>query len=311
MKPRRSLLFAPASDLRKAEKALSLDADGVILDLEDAVALAEKIKARSLALDVLGRAGGKAVYVRVNGVASPFLVGDLMAVMGGRPAGIVLPKAESAEEVKRVDWLMGQLEKEYEIPDQIELIPLIETARGVINAYEIAAAGARVKCLAFGAVDYTLDIGTSLSAEGDEIFYARAHLVVASRAAGREAPIDTVYPDLKNPEGLARECRLARRLGYQGKLVIHPAQIGPVNEIFSPTEKEIAYARRVVEAFREAESRGVAAVQLEGKFIDYPVAVWAERILAIAGCLGLPSALEEKTENPGGSVFGTTAGESC
>ncbi len=287
MRPRRSMLFAPASDLRKAEKAMSLEADGVILDLEDAVAVSEKVRARSLALDMLGRAGGKAVYVRVNSVTSPFVVGDLLAVMGGRPSGIMLPKAESAEEVQRVDWLMSQLEKEYALPPgKVELIPLIETARGVINAYEIACACARVKCLAFGAIDYTLDIGTSLSAEGNEIFYARAHLVVASRAAGCEPPIDTVFPDLKNFEGFARECRFARGMGYQGKLVIHPSQIGPANEIFSPTQKEIEYARKVVEAFEKAESEGVAAVQLEGKFIDYPVAAWARRVLEVASRLG-------------------------
>ncbi|SHI49460.1 HpcH/HpaI aldolase/citrate lyase family protein [Desulfofundulus thermosubterraneus] len=287
-KPLRSFLFAPASDLRKVDKALSLEADAVILDLEDAVAVSEKVRARSLVLDVLGRADRKSVYVRVNGVNTRWIVGDLMAVVGGRPAGIMLPKAEDAEEVRRVDWLIGQLEREYGLPaGEMELIPLVETARGVMNAYGVAASCPRVKRLAFGAVDYTLDIGTSLTGQGTEIFYARSHLVVASRAAGIEGPIDTIYPNIKDEEGLAAECRLVRSLGFAGKLVIHPVQLGPVNEIFSPTSGEIDYAAKVVQAFAQAEAEGIAAVQLEGKFIDYPVAAWARRTLAIARALGL------------------------
>ncbi|MQL52385.1 CoA ester lyase [Desulfofundulus thermobenzoicus] len=287
-RPLRSFLFAPASDLRKVDKALSLDADAVILDLEDAVAVSEKVRARSLVLDVLGRAGRVGIYVRVNGVNTSWIVGDLMAVVGSRPAGIMLPKAENAEEIRRVDWLIGQLEEEYGLPPgEMELVPLVETARGVMNAYEIAASCPRVRRLAFGAIDYTLDIGTSLTGQGTEIFYARSQLVVASRAAGIAGPIDTVYPRIKDEEGLAAECRLVRSLGFAGKLVIHPAQLGPVNDIFAPTPGEITYARKVVQAFDEAEARGVAAVQLEGKFIDYPVAAWARRILAIAHSLGL------------------------
>ncbi|HHW43129.1 MAG TPA: CoA ester lyase [Desulfotomaculum sp.] len=287
-RPLRSFLFAPASDLRKVDKALSLDADAVILDLEDAVAVSEKVRARSLVLDVLGRAGRVGIYVRVNGVNTSWIVGDLMAVVGSRPAGIMLPKAENAEEIRRVDWLIGQLEEEYGLPPgEMELVPLVETARGVMNAYEIAASCPRVRRLAFGAIDYTLDIGTSLTGQGTEIFYARSQLVVASRSAGIAGPIDTVYPRIKDEEGLAAECRLVRSLGFAGKLVIHPAQLGPVNDIFAPTPGEITYARKVVQAFDEAEARGVAAVQLEGKFIDYPVAAWARRILAIAHSLGL------------------------
>ncbi|MCS5695918.1 HpcH/HpaI aldolase/citrate lyase family protein [Desulfofundulus thermocisternus] len=287
-KPLRSFLFAPATDLRKVDKALSLEADAVILDLEDAVAVSEKVRARSLVLDVLGCADRKSIYVRVNGANTRWIVGDLMAVVGGRPTGIMLPKAEDAEEVRRVDWLIGQLEREYGLPaGEMEIIPLVETARGVMNAYGLAASCPRVKRLAFGAVDYTLDIGTSLSGQGTEIFYARSHLVVASRAAGIEGPIDTVYPNIKDGEGLAAECRLVRSLGFAGKLVIHPAQLGPVNEIFSPTPGEIDYAAKVVQAFAQAEAEGIAAVQLEGKFIDYPVAAWARRTLAIARALGL------------------------
>lgn len=296
--PLRSLLFAPATDLRKVDKALSLDADATILDLEDAVAVSEKVRARSLVVDVLSRARRAGVYVRVNGVNTPWVVGDLLAVVGNRPAGIMLPKAESPEEVRRVDWLIGQLEQEYGLlPAEIELIPLIESARGVAGAGAVASSCPRVKRLAFGAVDYTLDMGIKLTGTGQELFYARSQLVVASRAAGLEGPIDTVFINLQDEAGLREECRVVRELGFSGKLVIHPAQIAPVNEIFSPAPGEIEYAAKVVRAFAEAEALGVAAVQLEGRFIDYPVAAWARRILSIARGLGLAKEAPSGTDN--------------
>ena len=237
---------------------------------------------------MLSRAKHDALYVRINGVNTPWAVGDIMAVVGNSPAGIVVPKAECAEEVRRVDWLVAQLEKEYGLPGaRIELIPLVESARGVAAACSVASSCPRVKRLAFGAVDYTLDMGIKLTGEGSELFYARSHLAVASRAAGLEGPIDTVYVNLKDDAGLREDCRVARDLGFSGKLVIHPAQIGPVNDIFSPSPAEIDYAAKVVSAFDKAEADGIAAVQLDGKFIDYPVAEWARRTLSVARSLGL------------------------
>jgi citrate lyase subunit beta / citryl-CoA lyase len=285
---RRSFLFAPSTDLRKVDKALSLDADAVIIDLEDAVAVSEKVRARSLVVDVLSRIRRDGIYIRVNGINTPWLSGDIMAVLGNHPTGIMLPKAECPEEVRRVDWLIGQLEMEYDLtPGKIELIALVETARGVANANAVASCCPRVKRLAFGAVDYTLDMGIGQTDEGQELFYARSQLAVASRAAGLEGPIDTVFTNLKDETGLRKECEVARQLGFSGKLVIHPGQIGPVNEAFSPTAREIEYAAKVVQAFDKAEASGVAAVQLDGKFIDYPVAAWARRILSTARTLGL------------------------
>jgi citrate lyase subunit beta/citryl-CoA lyase len=282
------MLFVPAVDRRKIDKALGTPADCVILDLEDAVALADKSRARDLARDVLKAAGPKCVYVRVNGVTTPFVVGDLLVVVGGVPDGIMLPKVESGEEVLRVDWLLGQLEEDSGlVRGQIDLIPLIETARGVLKAGEIAATCPRVKRTAFGAVDYTLDLGVSLSQEGEELFYPRSRLVVTARAAGREGPVDSVYPDVGDQVGLERECRLARKLGFQGKLAIHPAQIDVINEIFTPTRNEIEFAAKVARAFASAEKEGVAAIRLGGRFIDYPVAAQAARILEKARLLGL------------------------
>ncbi|MEW6111561.1 MAG: CoA ester lyase [Thermodesulfobacteriota bacterium] len=298
--PLRSLLFVPAANPGRVGKALSSNADAVILDLEDAVAISEKVRARSLVVDVLSQARRDGIYVRVNGVNTPWIVGDLMAVVGGRPAGIMLPKAESSEEVRHVDWLIGKLENEYGLPSgNIELLALVETARGVANACEVASACSRVRRLAFGAVDYTLDMGIKLSGKGTELFYARSHLVVASRAAGIEGPIDTVYVNLKDNEGLREDCRVARELGFLGKLVIHPAQIATTNEIFSPAQSEIEYALKVVQAFDEAESQGIAAVQLDGKFIDYPVAAWARRTLDVANQLGLVEAAEPHKKQTG------------
>ncbi len=286
--PLRSFLFVPATDLRKVEKAFSTNADAVILDLEDAVAVSEKVRARSLVVDILSRERRNGIYVRVNGVNTPWIVGDIMAVVGSQPAGIMLPKAECPEEVRRVDWLIGRLEREYSLsPENIEIIALVETARGVTRAAEVASSCPRVKRIAFGAVDYTLDMGIKLSGNGNELFYARSKLAVASRAAGIEGPIDTVYVNLKDDEGLREDCRTARELGFSGKLVIHPSQVAPVNEIFSPAQSEIEFAIKVVQAFAEAESGGVAAVQLDGKFIDYPVAARARQTLSMAESLGL------------------------
>ncbi|MBI4965032.1 MAG: CoA ester lyase [Desulfomonile tiedjei] len=286
--PLRSFLFVPATNPRRVEKAFSSNADAVILDLEDAVAVSEKMKARSLVVDVLSRMRRDGTYVRVNGVNTPWIVGDLMAVVGGRPAGIMLPKAECPEEVKRVDWLIGQLESEYGLPPRnIELLALVETARGVAKACEVASASSRTRRLAFGAVDFTLDMGLRPSGKGTELFFARSQLAIASRAAGIEGPIDTVYVNLKDDAGLMEDCRVARELGFLGKLAIHPAQIATINEVFSPAQSEVDYALKVVHAFDEAESQGIAAVQLDGKFIDYPVAEWARRTLDVANCLGL------------------------
>ena len=151
--------------------------------------------------------------------------------------------------------------------------------RLAIHAAAIAGTGCRTRCLAFGAIDYTLDIGTSLSEDGSELFYARAQLVAASRASNCEAPVDTVYPNFRDAEGLRRECRLARKLGFQGKMLIHPDQIAIAHEVFSPSAEEIAHARRVVEVFEKAEREGIASVSLDGKMIDYPVFNRARNLL--------------------------------
>lgn len=283
----RSLLFAPGNVARRVEKALLLNADAVILDLEDSVPIAEKGATRQSIAAALKTTRNCPCYVRVNALSTGLAIGDLDAVVSSHLDGIVLSKSESAVDLIKVDWYLSHLEQERSLPlGSIDLIPLVENAKGVYNAYEIANSVARVRRLCFGAIDYTADINVQLKEGGIEILYARSHLVNASAAAELEPPIDTVYPEIKNPSGLLADAGVGRRLGFQGKLVIHPAQIDPVNELFSPSEEEIAYAKRVVAAFREAEAAGHAAITLDnGKFIDYPVARNAERLLALADVL--------------------------
>jgi citrate lyase subunit beta/citryl-CoA lyase len=279
----RTKLFTPANDLKKAGKALLSDADAAVLDLEDAVALSEKVNARAVLKEALALPRTGDVFIRVNSAQTEFILGDLLAAVTAGVKGIVLAKSESAEEVRQADWLIEKIEKEKGLPPGgIELIPFIESANAIINAYSIASACPRVSRLFFGGVDYTLDIGTSFSKGGSEIFYARSQLVVASRAAGIEAPIDTVYPDFKDIEGLVADAKAVRQMGFQGKLAIHPGQVGPLNEVFMPTEDEVSWARKVVAVFDESEARGQAVLQVEGKMIEYPIANRARRILALA-----------------------------
>jgi citrate lyase subunit beta/citryl-CoA lyase len=198
-----------------------------------------------------------------------------------------LPKVEAASEVQHADQLLGVLEQACGLaPGAIDLIPIIETAGGVHRAYDIAAAGTRLKRLAFGAGDFTRDIGVRWTRREVESQYARAALVIASRAAGLEAPLDSVWVDLRDQRGLVRSARLVKQLGFQGKMCIHPGQVEAVNTVFSPTPAEVAAARRVIEAFRHAEAQGLASIQLDGQFIDYPIVEAAQRLLATAARLG-------------------------
>jgi citrate lyase subunit beta/citryl-CoA lyase len=200
--------------------------------------------------------------------------------------GIVLAKSETADEIRKVDWLMGLLEKERGLtPGTLEIIPFIESAHAIVNAYTIASASPRVSRMFLGGVDYVQDIGTNFSKAGTELFYARSQLVVASRAAGIEAPIDTVYPDFKDIEGLVADAKLVRQMGFQGKLAIHPGQITPLNEVFAPTPEEIAWAKNIVPVFDESEAKGQAIFQIDGKMIEYPIANRARRILELTALL--------------------------
>ena len=276
----RSFLFAPGNHPRRVEKCFTLGADAVILDLEDAVANAEKARTRAMIVEALGRPRACRGYVRVNSLGTQWSHGDFVAVAARGVDGIVLPKVESAGDLRTGEWLLGALEREHGLPEgSIDLIPIIETAAGYCNISEITRAAKRVRRLAFGAGDFTLDLGITWSTEESELLPYRSTLVAQSRAAGLEPPIDTVWASLTDREGFSRSAQRAKDLGFQGKLCIHPDQVPVVNECFRPTERELTQSRRVVDAFAQAERDGLAAIQVDGMFVDYPIVYRAQRLI--------------------------------
>jgi len=287
MKPLRTALFTPGNRLERAEKAVGLGADAVIIDLEDAVPIAEKESSRVLVRKVLEEHPGKRMYVRINALNTPFANEDLEAVVSKNLNGIMLPKVESTEDIFEIDRLLTDLEKRNGLETgAIEVISICETAKGLEEIYPIVSAKPtyhRVSVVAFGAADYTLDLGISLTMEGKELEYPRSRIPIACRAAGIMPPLDTAWMvDLKDIDGLIADAKKAKAYGFQGKIVIHPNQIDPCHNVFTPTKEEIAYAKKVIHAFEEAEREGKAAIQLEEKFIDYAVVEKYRRICALA-----------------------------
>ena len=279
----RSLLFAPGNHARRVEKALTLDADVVILDLEDAVAIAEKPATRDKVVAAFQAPRRALGDVRINAFDTPFCFDDLQTVVTLGVDGIVLPKVESPAQIVAVDWAIAALERDRGLAEAgIDLMPIIETGRGVAELRDIARSRTRVRRLSFGAGDYTLDVGMRWTFGERELDHARTAIAVESRAAGLEPPIDTVFIHLGQPEALRRSTELARDLGFQGKLCIHPEQIGPVNEVFTPSDDDVASAERYVAAFEEAEADGSASIQVDGYFIDYPIVEQARRTLRVA-----------------------------
>lgn len=276
----RSFLFTPGNHPRRVEKVFSIGADAAILDLEDAVAFAEKPAARGMIVEALARPRSCLAYVRVNALDTPLCYDDLAAVVGPGLDGIVLPKVESATGLLTVDWLLRQLERNAGLTEGgIDLIPIIETAAGLMAAEEIARAGSRVRRLAFGAGDFTFDLNITWTVNEQELAYSRSRLVAISRAAGLEAPIDSVWVDLQDLSGLQNSAETVLKMGFQGKLCIHPTQVPVVNDVFTPSAEAVAFAQKVVDAFANAEASGSAALQVDGKFIDYPIVYRAQRVL--------------------------------
>jgi len=286
--PCRSFLFAPADHPHRAGKALRAGADAAILDLEDAVAIAAKPAARSAVVALLEgapRTGRR--FVRVNGFATEGCHPDLDAVVCAALDGIVLPKLETTAELVAVDWMLSALERARGLPPRgIELMPLLETALGQQRLAELARAaaslGGRVRRLAFGAADYTLDLGLAWDREEVALAPMRAALAVASRAAGLDPPVDTVWIDLADQEGYEASCRRGAAAGFEGRLCIHPAQLEGAHAAYSPAPAEMQRARRIVDSFREAEAAGRAAIQVDGRFVDAPIVARARRLLALA-----------------------------
>lgn len=280
----RSLLFAPGNHARRVEKALGLAADAVILDLEDAVAISEKAATRAVVAEVFCRPRAGKLYVRVNALTTEWCHGDMVAMVRAGLDGIILPKVEHDHELRTADWLIANLERERGLPaGGIDLVPIIETALGIGNLRPICRAGTRVRRLAFGAGDFTLDMGMAWTRAEAELLPHRAACVLESRAAGLEPPLDTVWADLKDAEGFVASEKQAAALGFQGKMCIHPDQVAGANAAFTPDGAAMTWAKRVIAAFDDAEAKGLASIQLDGQFIDYPIVQRARRVLAQGG----------------------------
>jgi citrate lyase subunit beta/citryl-CoA lyase len=286
----RSLMFVPGHRPRMVQRALGLGEfvpsalDVAILDLEDGVPLDEKDRARAAIASVLGlpSSGGPARYVRVNpdpGARDA----DLAAVLRPGLAGIVAPKIDHPDEVVGLARDLDEREDAAGMArGSIRIMPSVETARGLLQTHAIAASTDRVIAVLFGAEDFARDLGlpAQREAEAAELLYARSAVVVAAAAARRPA-IDGIWADVADEEGLRRDAMQARRLGFSGKSLIHPGHIDIVNEIFSPSAAEVSYARRVVQAFDDAQAKGHGAVALDGKMLDQPIVERARRTLML------------------------------
>jgi citrate lyase subunit beta/citryl-CoA lyase len=287
----RTFLFAPGNHARRVEKALDLGADAVILDLEDAVAIADKAATRKPVAAALKRPRRCRGYVRVNAPSTEYCYRDLAETIHAGVDGVFLPKVESAADLHAIDWLLAALEREQGIAEgTLDLVPQVETAAGVARVDRILQARSlrpyrapwRVKRVAFGAADFCLDVGLAPSYEEPELAEARARIVLASRAAGVEAPIDSPWFHLRDMDGFRRALERSRRGGFQGRLCVHPDQVAVANEAFTPAADEVARAERIVAAFREAEAKGAAAVEVDGQMVDYPVVHHAQALLETA-----------------------------
>jgi citrate lyase subunit beta/citryl-CoA lyase len=280
----RSLIFVPGNRPNMLERALSFNADIIMVDLEDSVPPAEKINARDLAREWVPKLhrSGRRVMVRVNSLDTGLTGGEVDAVVGPDLYGLSIGKTESVWDVRETDHIIASAESAAGLDSgQIKLIPWIENARAVMAVQEITAASSRIIAIAFGAEDYTNDMGIQRSDTGQEVYFPRAMVPVAARAAG-VASLDSPFVLFRDPDGLRQDSQVSRQLGYTGKFAIHPAQLEIINETFGPSPEEIDYARRVVEAANRAEAEGRGSVALDGRMIDVPVLKRAQNLLSLA-----------------------------
>lgn len=284
----RSLLFVPGNREDMLSKAGTLPADALVPDLEDSVPLKEKERAREILGQVVKTLAqrGQAVIPRINALDTGLAGDDLAAVVCAEVYGISVGKVESPWDIGQLSSLLETLEIKAGLPvGHTRIIPWLEGAKAVMLAYEIARASPRIVGVAFGAEDFTNDMGIQRTEEGEEVVFPRASVAVAAHAA-EVLGFDTPYVNFRDPEGLQRDVQVALRLGFKGKFAIHPSQLETINSMFSPSPEEVEYARRVVEAFEEAEARGSGATSLDGKMIDVPIVKRARNLLALADSIG-------------------------
>ncbi|MFL5097381.1 MAG: HpcH/HpaI aldolase/citrate lyase family protein [Xanthobacteraceae bacterium] len=283
----RSFLYVPANREKFLDKAIGLPADAFIFDLEDSVPPPEKARARAAIRDYAPKIPDQRVWVRPNALDTEFGHGDLDAVIGiAGIAGLFVPKVESCDDVRRWDELIGELETKRNLAaGAIKLVLSIESARGVLNAYDMAIAAKRVVSLTFGGAqdgDLNTDLGCAWSIDGPEMLHARSHTLLAARAAGFDTPLDGVFANVRDPDGFERDTTLSRRLGYRGRKLIHPSQIEPCNRLYRPSQAELDYYARVLTAFDRAVAQGHASTTVDGRMIDVAMAAAARRALDAA-----------------------------
>ena len=286
---RRTLLYVPGNMPGMLQNIPVFRADGVMIDLEDAVPLSEKDTARLLARNFLRtfRERENEVFVRINGLDTRYALDDLKEVLPAVPDGIRLPKADNPEVVERMDTLLTEYEERLELPiGHFRIIPSIESAVGILNCVETAQASKRIVALAFGAEDYTASMEIHRTKTGEELFNARTRVVWAAKAAGMQA-IDSIFSDVNDMEGLRAETELVKRLGFTGKSLVNPRQIEVVHEVFRPKQEEIDEALEVMEAIQRAREMGTGVISLKGRMVDAPVVRRAARILQTAISFGL------------------------
>ena len=292
MKPVRVALFAPGINARVMAKALESGADAVILDLEDSVPHASKAEARAMVAKAIDGAAATArplpaIFVRTNGAQSGLLADDLSAVVRPGLDAVIVPKVESVEQVHSTAAALDRHETETKLPSgAVGMILMIESALGVHRCFDLIKASSRVAATCLGSArdgDLQTDLGCSWSIDGIELLYARSKVLLDTRAAGSDlTPLDGVFSDLNDEQGLIRDSRLSARLGYVGRTVIHPKQIAPVRQAYAVPAAELAYYQRVVAEFDAAEKNGTAAITVEGKLVDYAVYQRAKRVLDLA-----------------------------
>ena len=285
---RRTMMFVPGNNPGMMADAHIYGPDSIMLDLEDSVSMHEKDTARLLVYNALKTIdyGDTEMVVRINPLNTPYGKKDIEAVVKAGVHVVSMPKTETAAEVREVEAEIEKVEREIGAVGRTRIMAAIESALGVVNAYDIATSSPRMMGIALGAEDYCANLKTQRSKEGDELRLARETIVVAARAAGIDA-LDTVYSNLNDMETFRREVEYIKTLGFDGKSIINPRQIEVVNEVFTPTEKDIEKAKAIVAAIKEAEKKGSGVIALNGKMIDRPVVIRAERTITLAKAAGL------------------------
>ncbi|AET69877.1 citrate lyase, beta subunit [Desulfosporosinus orientis DSM 765] len=281
---RRTMLYVPGNNPGMIRDVHIYGSDSIMIDLEDSVSVHEKDAARLLVYHSLKTLdyGNTEVLVRVNALNTPYGRKDFEAMVRAKPDAIRLPKTETAEDVLEADQLISKIEQEIGMEQgTIKLFAAVESAKGVLNAQQIATASDRLIGIAIGAEDFVTDLKTTRSLEGIELLTARSLVLFAARAAGIAA-VDTVFSDVEDEEGFTNEVKLIKQLGFDGKSIINPRQIDIVHKVYTPTEEEIRKSLRIIEAIKEAEEKGSGVISVGGKMVDKPIVERARRVLDLA-----------------------------